>query len=419
MRMRDELKSLTWKLLDATVKDRGGDDLYFKILEKPLNGRVISLPYEITSEYVRAIQVLRRKAKAQAKFLSDSKIEDLLDDFIMDLKYSTSTNINNEIDKRITELFDKIGQSPNERHVFLIPIVNLAVNGKVTVGDSTIFRLTPQTFSELQKEYGLKFHSPSRKVENVMSDLKRNETDIFIKVLIDAADKKKAEEMAFEKAETVLNVLRLYSLDENVSLRGEEYAKVSRMIMSANLDKKALSRSHSSVNFVPIPLHIDKKYAESMLQSGLKSINSLLTHEVRTLTDLQKNLLTAIFWFGGAVRDKRGVSKFLKYIVAIETLLLRGERSKKEPISKRLATVIYKDAARKEIKEAYQLMKHLYQVRNDIIHAGLDYVEPEDIAQAELWCRALIFSLVDYADAFLDIIPLIEKEFQVNDEVFV
>ena len=91
MKTRDELKSLTWKLLDAMVKGHGRDDLHFIVIHKPQTGRVISFPHEITSEYVQVIQVLRRKAEAQGKFLSDSKIEDLLDEFIMDLKYSTSS----------------------------------------------------------------------------------------------------------------------------------------------------------------------------------------------------------------------------------------------------------------------------------------------------------------------------------------
>jgi len=418
-KMRDELKNLTWKLLDGTAKEHLEEDVCFKVIHSPQTDRMISFPHKITSEYVHAVQVLRRKAKAQRKFLSDRKIETLLDNYIMDLKYSTSANMNNEIDGRITELFEAVRCSPNERHIFLIPSVNLVVNIDVTIGDSTILRLTLETFRQLQKKYGLRFPVRSIDIESQVSDLvKINETEFFIKVLTDAADHEKAKEMAFEKAETVLNVLRLYTLNEHIALRGEGFARVNRDIISANLSKKVFSESFSSVNDPSPALYIDKHLVEKMLEFRLGSMNSLLTQERRTMNELQKNLLTAIFWFGGAVKDRHRVSKYIKYIVAMETLLLRGERSKKEIISKRLASILYKEAEPQQAKEAYCLMKRLYQARNDIIHAGRDHVEGEDVGQVKYWCQALIFCLLDYANQYQDILSLVEKEFYVDDDIF-
>jgi hypothetical protein len=411
MKMRDELKLLTLKLLDAVIKGYDRREHFFKRIGNIETKRAISYPFKIINEYVQAIQVLRRKAQAQGKFLSDRSLEDLLDNFIMGLKYSTSTNLNNEIDKEITIIFGTIQNVPNERHIFLIPIVQiqLLVDDEVIIGGSEIFNLNQETFSEIKKELELKL-DPSRDDKTTIHDLiKHNKTEVFIKTSIDAGDLEKGRSMALEKAETCLNILRLYYPFASVYLRGDVYAAVNREIISANLDTRTPSGELQWINFVPQAFKLDKVSVNEMNKHGLPIINSILTKETRLLTDLEKNLLRAIFWFGAATKDKYRVSEFIKYIVSMETMLLKRERNKKEKISERLALILLKDAKQEEVKKAKENMARLYQIRNDIMHAGRDYVEQEDVSRVKLWCRELILTLLSYVKKHQDITSLIDN----------
>jgi hypothetical protein len=58
-------------------------------------------------------------------------------------------------------------------------------------------------------------------------------------------------------------------------------------------------------------------------------------------------------------------------------------------------------------------MKQFYQIRNEIIHAGRDYVE-EDVGQVEYGCRALILTLLDHTKGYQNIIELIDGKFPIN-----
>lgn len=416
MKMRDELKSIMWDLIEAVEKDHHPkqDDQYFQTIFNPDTKRVISYPNKINSEYIHALRVLRRKTRAQRKFLSDNKLENLLNDSVMRLKYSTSSNLNNEIDSEITNIFDEIKILPNERHIFLIPIVRIEIinNKKITIGNSQIFNINLGNLKQLQEEYNVNLYFLSNDIEKGISEtIKVNDTKVYAKVIVDAGDTTKARYLALEKAETCLNILRLFAPNTPIRLRGDVHSPVNRRLIAANLDTKNFHGVSETVNIYVKPHFIDERFIESLEKSGLDFINYLLNKEKRLLTELERNLLRAIFWFGDACKDRYFVSRFLKYIISIEIILLKGERNKKEVISRRLSSVLYSND---KMEDAYQEMKRLYQIRNEIIHSGLDFVEIDDVGQVMLWNRALIFKLLKLVKKYVDIEILIEKEFTVK-----
>jgi hypothetical protein len=412
MKKRDEFKSLTLKLLSAVVKGHYRDNRYFKTVHKTESDRTVSFSNEIGPAYAQGIRTLRLKAQSQKKFLSDEKLESLFDDYIVELAYCNQTNLNNEIDRQITLLFSTVTHLPNERRVYLIPLVNISLltSGMVIIGDSEILKISPTFFADFQKEYDLQGQL-FQNSETAFSTLsKNNATSVFIKIFVDATDSERALETSLERAEMVLNVLRLYAPDAPVRLRGDELACVTRDVVSGNLEKKAFSEKSSSENLVANAFIIDDQVIEEMMKHSLQTISLMLTKEKSLLTELEKNILTSIFWFGAATKDRYRVSSFLKYVIAVETLLLKGEKNKKETISERLTSILYGGAVQEDKAKACFEMWRLYQIRNDIIHAGKDYVERDEVVQIEYWCRALILKLLNYTATYADILDFLRKE---------
>ena len=412
MKKRDEFKSLTLKLLSAVAKGHYRDNRYFKTVHKTESDRTVSFSNEIGPAYAQGIRALRLKAQSQKKFLSDQKLESLFDDYILELAYCNQANLNNEINRQITLLFSTVTHLPNERRVYLIPLVNisLSTSGGVIIGDCEILKISPTFFAVFQKEYDFQ-DQLFQNSETAFSTLsKNNATSVFIKIFLDATDSERALEISLEKAEMVLNVLRLYAPDAPVRVRGDELACVTRDVVSGNLEKKAFSERSSRENLVVNAFTIDDRVVEEMKNHSLQTISSMLTKEKNLLTELEKNILTSIFWFGAATKDRYRVSSFLKHVIAVETLLLKGERNKKETISERLTSVLYDGATQEEKKKAHDEMWRLYQVRNDIIHAGKDYVERDEVTQIEYWCRALILKLLNYTATHADILDFLKEE---------
>jgi len=402
----------------VTKSDLPLKDCFKKIQHK---NKSLSFPKKIASSHVRAIRILRLKARNLRKFISDKELEHLLDDFLFDLKYGDESKFMGEVDKNVVCLFDSLRKMQSQKHLFIVPIMGLSVVQDIAIGGAKIVNLTEQALGSLESTYSVKLGFKGESLSEIVERMtKSNETTFYAIVVVDAPDDEKALELALQKADACLNVLRLYYYNAQFALRDECRKLILREIVDVNLDTKIHGLSLSSINVVAnIPI-VDSNALSQMKKAGFDMIDKLLSKEADQMTKLQENILTAIFWFGNAVKEEQRNMKFLKSIIALETLLIPdGGQGKAKLISKRYASLVYASASDEEKKEVYRTMRSLYEIRNSVIHSGEGYVYDDDLAQVMHWTRAAILILLTYAEKFSDVTELCKKRFPVDDSLYV
>ncbi len=229
----------------------------------------------------------------------------------------------------------------------------------------------------------------------------------------------KATELALEKAESCLNVLRLYGLDAPFVLRDDYKRTVVRYLMLVSLDKKNYHVSSKLINDVSsVPLLDAKKICE-LDKCGFSVLNRLMSKKSDELTPLQEALLIAVMWLGNAAKDSQRNMKFVKAVMALETLLVPdGGSAKCNIIAKRFASIACHLATDSEKKEVFLNVRSLYTKRSSIIHAGELNVLEEDLLQIMWWTMALIQIILPYAEKYQTLQELITAEFPVNDFLY-
>lgn len=281
---------------------------------------------EIESYYRKTLRILRLMVNRSSKLISDKALESKLDNFILKLKYSPNQeDVKNEIDRHIVAFIQSLKKLKSEKFLFMVPIMNLKIEGDIQIGDSSIVTLTEQLFESLEKTHSLKFSFGQKNYCEPIKDLPAtNGTETYAIVTVEAPDSDKALELAMQKAETCLNILRVYSSNWNFVLRNEFKKSLGQRLIKANLDKKLYGECNSSVNLVSnhFPAILAKDGIEKFNLNIRPIIDSLLSKTEDELTNLQAGLLTAILWFGSAAKENDKNMKFVKSIMALETLLV-------------------------------------------------------------------------------------------------
>lgn len=382
--------------------------------------KTLSFPKQVARSYQRAIRILRLKSKNVGKLISDKKLEDLLDEFLVEFKYGDETKAKEEIDKHIVKLFEKLKSMQTQRYLFLIPIMRMRLAQDIIIGDSALVNLDEQTLASLETKYSVKLRFGDRSLSQAASEMvKRNETSVFAAVMIQAPDDEKALELAIQKTDTCLNILRLYYSTAPFVVRDEFRSEFPRGMVRVKLDENIYGEMLARINLVAnVPL-INSKTINGLKEVGFEEVNRLLVKEANELTPLQRDILTAIFWFGNAVKETQRNMKFIKSAIALETLLAPdGGIGKRDRISRRFASIVYSEASDDEKKEVFREMQSLYDIRNSIIHSGEGYTYEDDLVQIMHWAQGIILFLLPYAEKANDIFELIEKEFPIDKNIY-
>jgi hypothetical protein len=163
---------------------------------------------------------------------------------------------------------------------------------------------------------------------------------------------RKAFERAGEEAELALNVLRFFlsQFDTHLSTVPTEMGILGTLHvgtynhMYITRDGVALDEQFpgSSTSFRHTePFKIDKGTVTYIQNRGLTSINlHLQSLKEGDGNEVARSLLRAISWFGKATNARSAGESFLLYAVAVEGLLLGGERPRKETYALRIAALI-------------------------------------------------------------------------------
>jgi hypothetical protein len=330
--------------------------------------------------------------------------------------------------------------------LFVLEGLELEGIQSLRMGDVEVFAYSDAYEKELQK-YREKNNENNLFDENIVPFVNKHFANkICVRTTI-FGDEIMAKEIATKKINEVVNVLRfiicvvkcktIFDNRVKIALRGESYDIVGNSIR-INRDDKSISLmwggGRKPLFSSPLNVKLLSKLNETCFFSDLIS---MLTKNDKT--DLEKRILTSIYWMGEAQNDFVYESAFLKYWTALETiftpevqeviskekvvtLLARinekeGTRDKllfdeiitvlgkiadnkngvAESLARAIATFLvfrgYKFAELYQVREIYRGAKKLYDKRSKVIHHGLyEVVSPKEIAEVCKYAVATVLT---------------------------
>jgi hypothetical protein len=297
--------------------------------------------------------------------------------------------------------------------------MHLNLDEEVEIGDSTIVNLTVEALKKLRSKCPAKLGFEDDPANAVQKLTDTNDTKTFAAVVVNASDKEKATELASERADMCLNILRLYNRSATFILREDLRPDILQTAPFAETNGTVSGEMNSRLNMVVNASKIDPEAVRGMRSAGLDTLCDLMRKDSSPLSDFEENLLAAVLWFGSAVKEPNRRMSFIKSFVALEALLLPdGGYGKRDRLAKRFASVMYAKEPPDVKREIYREMFELYGVRNSIMHGGEGYVHRDDHGQITYWTQALIQFMLKHAGQFTDTISFMEQEFPVDETIF-
>lgn len=395
MKAREAFRKEILRILKATLMEIE-EKRTFKVVVFPEIGG-LSFPNSIASNYARARRILLERAENAGKIVSMKEMEARLDKFLVGLAGMERRDLTN-IDQHVRRLFREVKAIPSERYLFLVPVDHIDCKCDLTIGDSILMKLDENAFEEIERSHGVRLVFPGESGgEHARKLIDWNTTTTFVQVEVQASDAEKARQLAFQRADHVLSVLRLFIRDAPCVIHGDGRQDVEISTSSVDIERGTVSRSAWRPNRVAAPLKVDEQLVRQMNERGLRKIHAVFSKKGE-LTDLEQRLLGSIFWNGNAVKETSPTDKLVKYVTALEVLLLTGERSKKVPLARRFASIVYAGASFKVKVEVFAWMCRLYDLRSQILHAGFTYVEKDILVQASSWTQSAVAALLKHVD---------------------
>lgn len=97
---------------------------------------------------------------------------------------------------------------------------------------------------------------------------------------------------------------------------------------------------------------------------------------------------------------------FVNFVICLESLLLREREPQKGVLAERVAIIIKETAT--DRTETFKKMEHLYKLRSDFLHRGIDNVTEADIVLISYYAFQVMIKLISYSEKLNDIGKLIE-----------
>jgi len=358
-------------------------------------GRTISMDDEamrVLSETIH--NVMKHRPIARERF-TDKYIEDRLIDIIFSCQIVSPSTLDTELLKETKKLLRKLKRTI-ESWIFLVPVVNLKLIGikKMSIGEVDFYDPNLQTLKYLESKFKMKLGHKRRLTER-RSALIENNINVLAVTKASAGETQKAQNIALFKVESSLNILRLYDYTRDIGIQREFFTAFGREdIYHWNPRTKTRGSSHGGpppARF--FPYLVDRSTLNLMRKKGkLSKFNKLLWGALST--ELTKKIVMSIHWYGLGVKDKKEVDRFVKLVVALESLLLgKKDRLKKQSLADRVAFILGRDKKTRE--DMYELVDRMYSIRGDIVHEGKYDVSEEDTLTLIALVRTLIFAMID------------------------
>ncbi|MEW6739944.1 MAG: hypothetical protein ACOYU2_06290 [Nitrospirota bacterium] len=347
---------------------------------------------------------------------------DFIESAIYDqLKHSNKLNS----EKDIKKILQTIIHHRQTRYQFfrIVEGIELKELDSVAFGDVKLFVFSENHMNEINKY---------RKSNNLNGFYDRS-IEPFIKKhfvnktcisTIANGDEIKAEEIGKKKINQVINLLRfiicifayerIYENRVKVNLLAESY-NISENTLSINVDKKIISLHYGSSRKPVQKLPLDPQMINELKECCFFD-DWIHIFSKPDKTELEKAILTAIYWIGEAQNDYIFESAYIKFWTALETLFsipdtdnmksikcprcktpietITDKKGITKALSKGVAILLafggYRLIEINDVKKILKAVEKLYDKRSDVIHRGIyGDMKPSELAEIckyAVWC---------------------------------
>lgn len=368
-------------------------------------GKWIAVPKTVSHSWLQVKKHLREKSESWGNRFSDEMIDSLISQFVADIKHKKRTG---KISVLVRNWINELKTSNVETIIFVRPIHNLILKKNTKVGKVRIVNLKTRHLNSLidNPEHSGLFSTR----ELCKRSIEINKTETFAIIEVIALDSDRAKEISIEYLEKVLNAMRLFNSTAHF-LSGENYMALKHhVVLEINNDRDSYADEFQNLNqYIP-------QIMPSQGTANLKPTWGILSKFLFSnhLSDLQSRILTALYWYGEAFKDKNPPSAFLKYITSLETMLIfENTYDKSKIIAERLSSIIYTKKGRGK-KSCYDTMKRYYDLRSDIVHSGKTLVFPEDAETVRYWSQLILQNYIRSSKKYKDVKTLLKKRFHVS-----
>lgn len=198
------------------------------------------------------------------------------------------------------------------------------------------------------------------------------------RVTISNCDEKVAERQAPEAVMSALDCLH-FVLGRNASHRlriGEEkmaHAELAMFSVAAD-GKLSVSTSVGSLDVMGFSDGWSKELERPDIREMLSLVRLALTvkGDLSLRRPLADRFLDAARWFGEAVREKSAFSKAVKFITAVERLVVAGKESDlTDTVSTRVADITLSDDSKASWEQRKKQVVKAYALRSDLVHGSV------------------------------------------------
>lgn len=187
----------------------------------------------------------------------------------------------------------------------------------------------------------------------------------------------RAQERAEEEIDHALNLLRLCLSSRKTILHSQFDIEPVKAFGFGIYTVTYPDISRALPRETPIPAKFDKAALGWFQANDLDKISDALAKKAGERTDLERRAISAADWFGTGVKSGEDVQRFIHFVTAGESLLLRKSDllvGLSASLRERMALLLgINYQQRKKISD---LVAKLYKIRNRIIHEGQTYVDP-------------------------------------------
>ena len=288
---------------------------------------------------------------------SDQAINEKINDLLFDLAHSKSNRSTLDYFQIAKDWVQKFIVEFAEQKCF-VPVAGLVVDTPQKIGDVTFLPLDEKSFSDAKFfKLFLEHFSP--------------ENDCIATTTV-SAEWMKSAEVAREKIEKILNILRyigsLVWWDRqigHINLAGQELKRVSYTLV-VDSQTGVITGEKGHTESTPVPCRVDNEFLEFARFYGLEHLQSLIN---RKALPIEEDYFAAIQWYGYATQELDPIVSFVKFYIAMESALKKENERAKNVLPNRIGVLIEPWDTRLQDKIETDI-KALIDERNSVFHEG-------------------------------------------------
>ena len=331
-------------------------------------GHSLGLSFENYKKFVKLIDGLEK-----SKLLSGIASKIFLNNVLLDWIQKTYLHQNEKV--FVDFLSEECTGAVKDFEVWM-PICQTYVETSFTIGDLTIQSVTKQMFDDWEGEIIDNLaKNPNSDLAGAKSLIKRKRMTLqgLAAATINLrAEREKAAEIAFSKAEVAVSLLRIFSpanfhpnLTSYCDLLGRENIQSYDYLIMEKSNSFSFVSGVASKEFQD--WRIDSNYANDIKTKGLDRLSSILNSSRKT--DFENDVLDALFLYSKSCLKSDISDKLVYILVPLETLLLKDENEPiMQNIAERLALLIGNTI--EERRKIFSNVKAVYSIRSKFIHHG-------------------------------------------------